>query len=139
MQRRSPADIEQVVSALCDWLRDPAQDSLRRAFVTWLKRVLLPARVPGARLPEITELQKLHAMLAERVKTWPAQWKAEGRKEGRKEGEGRLLRLQLEQRFGPLPAWVATRLQQATEAQLEQWGKRVLTCETLDAVFAEVS
>jgi hypothetical protein len=44
--------------------------ALRRAFVVWLKRVLLPARVPGTDIPNVIELQEMQAMLAERVKTW---------------------------------------------------------------------
>jgi hypothetical protein len=32
-------------------------------LVVWLKRVLLPARMPGAEMPEVTDLQEMHAML----------------------------------------------------------------------------
>lgn len=158
-QSRTPADIEQVVAALLQWLADPAQDNLRRAFVTWLKRVLLPVRVPGAEIPNVNDLQELHAMLAERVKTWTVEWKEqglregrqqgrqeglqegiqegrqEGIQEGRQEGESRLLRRLLIRRFGPLPASVEERLQVASEARLEFWAERVLTCQTLDEVF----
>ncbi|EGV20170.1 hypothetical protein ThimaDRAFT_0846 [Thiocapsa marina 5811] len=61
-------------------------DSLRRAFVVWLKRVLLPARVPGAELPNVNTLQEMRAMLAERVKTWTEEWKQQGLEQGIKEG-----------------------------------------------------
>ena len=67
---RAPEDIERVVASLVDWLAAPEQAALRRAFVVWLKRVLLPARVPGADIPHVIELQEMQAMLAERVKTW---------------------------------------------------------------------
>jgi hypothetical protein len=76
---REPADIERVLGSLVEWLTAPAQASLRRAFVVWLKRVLLPARVPGAEMPEVTDLQEMHAMLAERVKTWTEEWKQQDR------------------------------------------------------------
>jgi hypothetical protein len=66
---RTAADIERVVACLVEWLAAPAQTALRRAFVVWLKRVLLPARVPGADIPNVIELQEMQAMLAERVKT----------------------------------------------------------------------
>jgi hypothetical protein len=59
----------------------------------------------------------------------------EGRVEGRLEGESRLLRKQLERRFGLLPAWASNRLNSATEQDLESWGEAVLTAPTLDAVF----
>jgi hypothetical protein len=44
---REPADIKRVLGSLVGWLAAPAQASLRRAFVVWLKQELLPARVPG--------------------------------------------------------------------------------------------
>jgi flagellar biosynthesis/type III secretory pathway protein FliH len=82
-------------------------------------------------------------MLAERVKTWTEEWKQQGREQGREQGErkGRdlgevnLLLRQLERRFGSLPSWVAERLEQAREAELEHWAERVLECATLEGVF----
>jgi hypothetical protein len=79
---RAPADLERVVASLVDWLRAPEQTALRRAFVVWLKRVLLPARVPGADIPHVIELQEMQAMLAERVKTWTEEWKQQGLQQG---------------------------------------------------------
>lgn len=154
---RTPADIQAVLERLVEWLADPARDSLRRAFTVWLKRVLLPARVPGAELPLINDLQEMHAMLAERVKTWTEEWKQEGLKQGLQEGrrkgleegleqgleqgiprgEAKLLRRLLTRRFGRLPDWVETRLDGASEAELERWGERVLDGASLEAVFAE--
>jgi hypothetical protein len=64
---RRPEDIERVPASLIDWLAAPEQDSLRRAFVVWLKRLLLPARVPGAERPNVNNLQEMRTMLAERV------------------------------------------------------------------------
>ncbi len=43
---RTAADIVEVVDALVEWLRDPSQTGLRRAFTVWLRRVLLPRRLP---------------------------------------------------------------------------------------------
>jgi predicted transposase YdaD len=107
--------------------------------VVWLKRVLLPARVPGVEIPNFSELQELHDMLAERVKTWTQEWKEqgllEGRQQGRQEGETKLLRRQLTRRFGPLPSWAEERLGQAGETELEEWADRVLECQSLKEVF----
>ena len=114
-----------------EWLAGPENDGLRRAFVVWLKRVLLPARVPGVEIPNFSELQELHDMLAERVKTWTQEWKDQGRQEG----EAKLLRRQLTRRFGPLPSWAEERLGQAGETELEEWGDRVLECRSLKEVF----
>jgi hypothetical protein len=79
---REPHDMERVLGSLVQWLAAEEQTALRRAFVVWLKRVLLPARVPGAEIPNVVELQEMRAMLAERVKTWTEQWKQRGLQQG---------------------------------------------------------
>jgi hypothetical protein len=61
----------------------------------------------------------------------------EGLVEGRVEGESRLLKRQLERRFGPLPQWVSERLGCAKEDELETWSEAVLTAPTLEAVFGK--
>ena len=70
-------------------------------------------------------------MLAERVMTWTQEWM----EQGMQKGEIKLLRRMLNRRFGPLPAWVDKRLEQAGEAELEAWADRVLECGSLDEVF----
>ncbi|WP_242470971.1 DUF4351 domain-containing protein [Thiocystis violacea] len=144
---RQPEDIERVLASLIDWLTAPEQDELRRAFVVWLKRVLLPARVPGAELPPVNDLQEMHAMLAERVKTWTEEWKQQGldqgrlqgRLEGRLEGEAKVVRRLLIRRFGALPAWVDQRLERASEVELDVWTERLLDGQTLEAVFNDMN
>jgi hypothetical protein len=61
----------------------------------------------------------------------------EGHRTGLREGEALLLHRQLRQRFGELPDWVWPRLQQADTTQIEQWGERVLSADSLGAVFGE--
>ncbi len=132
---REPKDIERVLANLLEWLSAPEQGDLRRAFVVWLKRVLLPARVPGAEIPNVIELQEMHAMLAERVKTWTEEWKQEGVRQGRLEGEAKVVRRLLIRRFGVLPRWADERLEQASEAELDLWSERLLDYPSLDDVF----
>jgi predicted transposase/invertase (TIGR01784 family) len=134
---RSPKDVQQVVTALLEWLREPEMAELRRSFTAWVLGVLLPARMPGAVIPEVDDLQEVKSMLAERVKEWTHQWKEEGLEEGRREGhqeghqeghrEGRqeglregqehafgqarrVLLRDLEKRFGPLPESIQRRI-----------------------------
>ena len=59
----------------------------------------------------------------------------QGLQQGLQQGESRLLRKQLERRFGALPSWALDKLNSATEQDLESWGEAVLTAPTLDAVF----
>lgn len=94
-------------------------------------------------LPETADVNEVNAMLAERVLEWTKQWKAEGleegrkegRKEGLKEGEALLLLRQLENKFGPLDKTSRARLEGADADQLLTWGERVLTADSLEAVF----
>lgn len=64
------------------------------------------------------------------------QGRQEGRQEGREEGRRETLTKLLIVKFGgELPADVVERLEQAVEEDLDLWTERVLTAETLDAVF----
>lgn len=63
--------------------------------------------------------------------------RAEGRAEGQLEGKAHLLERQLHRRFGELPPWVHSRLQQAQANQLETWSLRVLDAPRLERVFEE--
>ena len=60
---------------------------------------------------------------------------AKGITQGITKGESRILRRQLELRFGALPAWVTEKLSSATEQDFEAWGEAVLTASSLEAVF----
>ncbi len=46
-----------------------------------------------------------------------------------------VLRWQLTRRFGELPDWAETRLQEAPPEQLELWGERLLEASRLVEVF----
>jgi len=52
------------------------------------------------------------------------------------EGQASFLQRQLQVKFGELPPSVKRQLKAATPSQLEHWGERVLTAETLEQVFA---
>ena len=56
----------------------------------------------------------------------------EGRSEGRSEGEANLLRRQLGQKFGLISASNEERLKTASTEQLEIWGTRLLTAESIE-------
>ncbi|MBF0424991.1 MAG: Rpn family recombination-promoting nuclease/putative transposase [Magnetococcales bacterium] len=76
-------------------------------------------------------------------------WWKEGRQEGRQEGiqigeqrshkkgTAALLMRQLRQRFGSLPEWVEERIAAADAADIELWGDRVLTAQSLEEVFGK--
>jgi hypothetical protein len=59
---RAPQELQRVVALLVRWLQAPEQESLRRAFTVWIKRVLLPARLPGVELPQLADLNEVHTI-----------------------------------------------------------------------------
>ncbi len=140
----TPTELQAIVARLTRRLAEPRHDSLRRALVVWLNRVVLRRLVPGERIDEVHDLQEMGAMLAERVVEWTENWKQQGlqegrlkgRQEGRLKGEAAVLTRLLTRRFGPLDASVRSRLDQATLEELERWSDRILDAATLDEIFA---
>ena len=61
-----------------------------------------------------------------------------GRQEGRAAERSELLLLQLEAKFGSGPSeGYRARIEQASEAVIRAWLIRLLTADTIDAVFAD--
>ena len=58
-----------------------------------------------------------------------------GIEQGIGRGEMMLLRRMLTKRFGDLPEAIEIRLSQASSADLELWGDRILEAETLTEIF----
>jgi predicted transposase YdaD len=136
---RTPDTMQAVVGSLMEWLTQPEQDSLRRAFTVYILRVLLPSRAPGVAVPQVANLLELRTMLAETVLDWKKQWLEEGEAKGEARGEAKgkrdtLTRL-LTRRFGPLPEWAAHRLSAATGEQLDTWFDRGVDATNLPEVF----
>ena len=62
-----------------------------------------------------------------------------GRRDGVVEGRRELLLEQLEERFGKLPADIIARVEQAGPEDVSTWGRRILTADSVQAVFASES
>jgi predicted transposase/invertase (TIGR01784 family) len=125
---QGPENLQRVVAALLEWLREPEMAELRRSFAKFLLKNLLPARMPGIEIPEIADLQEVKSMLAERVMEWTHQWKQEGLEEGLQKGrqEGQedalvkareVLLRDLVKRFGPLPEETRRRVDAITSIE----------------------
>jgi hypothetical protein len=131
---RTEAEVLVVVRSLLEWLRQPEQASLRRAFVVWINRVILQ-RTPGGPVEEVEDLQAMGTLIEARMQEWEQEWK----REGLREGEALLLKRLLRQRFGHVPDWVLSRLQQAPAEQLETWAERLLEVESVEALIEKES
>jgi hypothetical protein len=121
---RGPEDVQRVLEALLTWLEAPALSELRRSFGVWMREVLLPARVPGAVIPQMADLEEVKSMLAERVVEWTREWEQEGFEKGIAKTAATLrgmLLAQLEERFGALPE--AVRRQVDSISSIEELGQ----------------
>jgi predicted transposase YdaD len=58
-----------------------------------------------------------------------------GEQRGEQYGKKSLLQKQLEKRFGILPLWAVSRLEQATSQQLEQWSLQIFDAQHLEDIF----
>ena len=132
---KNPTQIIMVLEKLLKWLAEPKQDSLRRAFTVWVKRVLYAKHKGLGNPPAIEELKEVKSMLAERMREWEQQWKKEGEQKGKQEGAADVLTGQLESKFGYLNPSVQERLQAADMEQLQLWAMRILTAKSLEEVF----
>lgn len=137
--------IDRVVEHLVRVLASPEQAGLRRAFTTFLRESLLPARFPEAKVEAVRDLEEVRPMLKETVKGWTREWERQGLKKGRKEGlekglrqgEATMLLRQLESKFGPLSAGARRRIDAADAQTLLTWGERVLSAGSLAEVFGD--
>jgi hypothetical protein len=130
-----PAAMFSAMADLIDWLSAPQRLRLRRVFTVWIKRVLLPGRMPGLSLSKVGTVLEAKTMLAERVNEWTQKLLAEGQQAGVQVGQAKVLRKQLESRFGPLPDWALMRLNDSSEAELDRWCLRVLSQATLQTIL----
>jgi Putative transposase, YhgA-like/Domain of unknown function (DUF4351) len=114
------------------------ESSLRRAFATWLQKVILPRF--GLSLAEVSDaltLEEVETMLAESIDRWNREIREQGREEGRQEGEARILLRLLRLKFGTLAPEVEERVLSTDVDRLEEWSERVLTAQRLQDVFGE--
>lgn len=126
---RTEQEIQSVLVRLIDWLKDPKQTSLRRAFTVWFNRVLLPAKASNTHFTELNDLNEVHTMLAERVKQWTREWLQEGRQEGlqagRQEEATKLFLLLLESKFGAVSQRLQEKVRTASPELIEAWTKQI--------------
>ncbi|TGO02393.1 hypothetical protein PN36_25765 [Candidatus Thiomargarita nelsonii] len=144
---RTETDFLQVIEALSEWLKDPAQERIKVEIERWLNHLVLPKRLPGVKLTELISLQEMRTMLSESVDDWAAQWKAQGLQQGleqglaqglnkgRVEGQAQLLIGLLEEKFGPLDPDIHATIYRLDDESLIQCAKRTLKAQSLREVI----
>jgi Putative transposase, YhgA-like len=132
-RRLAPADRGRAVKRLVASLSQPEDAELRRAFLIWMQRVLLPGcELDEREIPDLLGLEEFESMFEDNVRRWERQLQQDGRREGEVEV---LLRL-LELKFGPLSDATRARVRRASSQRRMLWAGRVLTAAALAEVFA---
>ncbi|MCP3958062.1 MAG: Rpn family recombination-promoting nuclease/putative transposase [bacterium] len=126
-QSRGVEEIRRIIDSLLEILGDAELKELRRDMATWLRRAVLPARLPGVEIPELQDLQEAKTMLAERAARWPQEWMADGYRKG--------LTDLVEEKFGAVEPRYRQLIAEAPQTQLQGWLKKVLTAISLDEIF----
>jgi len=131
---RTAEDIKAVVEKLAEWLTEPGQASLRRTLVSWLRQSLMPVRLGGAPMPEVSELSEVRDMLQERVIQWTEEWKQDGLRQGRVEGLRAAMVKLVERRFGSLTPEQRERVE---AADLEDLADRIFEARSFEELLGE--
>jgi Putative transposase, YhgA-like len=132
-RRLPPAERQRAVDLLIESLAEPEDAELRRAFLIWIRRVmLLDSNFDEREIPALLGREEFESMLKDNAYGWGQQY----REEGVREGEAGLLLRQLERKFGALSKTTRTRVQRASSERRLLWADRILTATTLSEVFA---
>jgi hypothetical protein len=114
-----------------------------------LAKIAMLAGLRGVTDKVELELQHMGVIIDPRKNVMLMRWRDEALAEGEAKGEARgeakgeargmlkVLREQMEIKFGPLPKWAADRMAKATPAQIERWAKKVLNAGTLEGVLGK--
>ena len=149
-----PEIMLELVQNLLVWLKEPDQDSLRRAFTVWFQRVLFRAKFKEE-APPVEDLEEVSTMLTAKVREWKKGWKAEGLAEGRAEGfeqgrregiekgieKGRIEALQssliklLNKKFGPIENSILQAVESGDKETTERRLEALLEAEKLEDIF----
>ena len=130
-----------------DWYQD--RHDLRKVFAHWIRATLMRKPEYGIVMPQVSELQEISVMLADKLEGWAKAYIAEGeikgeikgkqagRQEGKQEGEALALQKLLAKRFGVIPVEITAQIANASLEQIEQWFDTAIDAPLLTDVFKE--
>ena len=131
LMREAPGS-EHLTRVLPDWRTD--LEAVRRSdlVILWTY-ALIVSNTPE---PELTEfLAQLGPEAKEVAMTTADVLRAEGEARGRAAGRADTLLEQLDIKFSDVPADIEQKVRTAPTSQLEIWTRRILTANTIDAIF----
>jgi predicted transposase YdaD len=113
-----------------------APNGMAALRAVWRYILLVHHEKPEAVLRQLTEAVHRERKLKESVMTAGEVLMQRGEQRGEERTLRRTLLRQLTARFGSLPAWVTTKLESASIAELDAWVDRVITAATLEDALA---
>ena len=119
-QSRTPDDLVRVAGLLVEWLRDPRDDGLKRAFVDWVWRLAGQFDPGDAEPAPVWTLEGVRMTLEERLAEWPKQWLQQGREQGMREVFEHLERAGAE----PAPVRTLEGVRMTLEERVAEWPKQ---------------
>lgn len=137
------AETQQEVGELIDKLADivKGDEELKRIFLNVLPGLIGRRSGNTLEVPVVNDLVEMKMKLSQSFKVWAHEYIQQGRIEGEQKGRAdaatAYLQRQLTARFGALPEYAVTKIEGATEKELERWALRLLRAETLDDVFKD--
>ena len=125
-QSRGPGDLVQVVEKLVEWLRDPQDGELKRAFTDWVWRLARHFEPGDAEPAPVRTLEGARMTLEERVAEWPKQWFREGREQGIREGIEKMAEQLMPAGAEPAPGDAPEGMGMTLEERVAEWPKQWL-------------
>lgn len=119
-------------------MREALVDLTALPLGAWERSVATPLLIHFRLAIEEPAEEKEDDVSAE-MQAWFEDYQRKLRDEGRKEGELRFLIRLLRARFGEVPPAAVARVEAAGVADLERWGERMLTAQTLSEVLDDPS
>jgi predicted transposase/invertase (TIGR01784 family) len=87
---KNKENFRELTSLMTDWIKEPEQTNIRRAFFVWIKRTILAKKQTDYKICEnLDNLSEVNPMLSDNVQLWIHEWLAEGETKGEAKGEAR--------------------------------------------------
>ena len=126
---------------LAEWLQGEEWESLRRALVQWIMKVLVPTSwQPALDADEVEDLEELVQVLEGDMRTWEDNFREAAEAKGLAKGRSEGLLNQVRHKFGEaFAAKVAPVLGMCQSVRaLDEMGVFLLTCDSSEALLAKV-
>ena len=133
-QSKGVEDLQGVIDELEEIVEDP---DLAYDLASLVNDLAGKLDLNQEEIPQFKTLEDVRMGLLQKAEKWTQEWKEEGVAEGSRLATAKILKNQIQRRFGDLPAWAIDRIDRTDVDTLERWAYHVLEASTLEEVFRE--